>query len=554
MLKPIQLDENTLILDTETTGLGSTAEICEISIIDGLGNVVFDSLIKPINYIPDEVIKIHGITNEMVADAPSFEDIYSQILLILFPFPSNKTVIIYNKMYDLKILKQVSVMCNMAHISHEPFEAIDNYTLCAMRYYSEFKNQAKWSKLTDACINMGIDISQFSAHRALGDCQMTLELIRCMNDPNYIKTIKKKEKAMIIEKPQTALSEVIFDIKFTPSIINFDETEFNNSISAVIEPVKNLGNDLTKEVLTVTLANLRKFQKQISDRRIAIVKDIKAPITEFEAKIKKGDAEIEQYINKYDASLKVILAKEKVTKHAEIEKMLPDIIINNKLDKDHAAKLTILEDYYLVKWIREKIIVDLVKRAEELFKQQDYVRVQDELRNTQIESRARLIEQLNASYGLNFTYAKLPINIYDDNAVNEFYRKARIEQLEAITQKPKEDTEKQIPVAMLEEVFPKSGVVTYKEVAPVPKEAWDELSVEEKCHTPYTQKISHANNDPVEIEALREPYKSQVELSNKEVVKIKYIYQNLRLGAASQAQILAAVAKLKVAGVSVEFI
>ena len=40
-----------VVLDTETTGLDSRAEIVEISIIDKHGNTLFDSLIKPKNPI-----------------------------------------------------------------------------------------------------------------------------------------------------------------------------------------------------------------------------------------------------------------------------------------------------------------------------------------------------------------------------------------------------------------------------------------------------------------------------------------------------------------------
>ncbi|HHQ4784521.1 TPA: hypothetical protein ACSPZU_004090, partial [Aeromonas veronii] len=45
---------NCNILDTETTGLDDQAEIVEISIIDQLGKVVFDSLVKPQKPIPAE--------------------------------------------------------------------------------------------------------------------------------------------------------------------------------------------------------------------------------------------------------------------------------------------------------------------------------------------------------------------------------------------------------------------------------------------------------------------------------------------------------------------
>ena len=63
--------ENLAILDTETTGLYD-AEIVEIAVINRDGEPLLNTLIKPSIPIPAEVSAIHGITNEVVADAPSF--------------------------------------------------------------------------------------------------------------------------------------------------------------------------------------------------------------------------------------------------------------------------------------------------------------------------------------------------------------------------------------------------------------------------------------------------------------------------------------------------
>ena len=67
---------NCAILDTETTGLYDDAEIVEISIIDENGGVLLDTLVKPLKPIPAEATAIHGITNEMVATAPTWVAIH----------------------------------------------------------------------------------------------------------------------------------------------------------------------------------------------------------------------------------------------------------------------------------------------------------------------------------------------------------------------------------------------------------------------------------------------------------------------------------------------
>ena len=74
-----QLSQNDwVILDTETTGLDD-AEIVEIAIIDRLGEILLHRLIKPTISIPVEVTEIHGISDAMVADAPTFPEVYPRI-------------------------------------------------------------------------------------------------------------------------------------------------------------------------------------------------------------------------------------------------------------------------------------------------------------------------------------------------------------------------------------------------------------------------------------------------------------------------------------------
>ena len=65
-------------LDLETTGaFPFESEICEIGAVKWKGGKIIDKyevLIKPSHTIPDEIIAIHGITNEMLENSPTISE------------------------------------------------------------------------------------------------------------------------------------------------------------------------------------------------------------------------------------------------------------------------------------------------------------------------------------------------------------------------------------------------------------------------------------------------------------------------------------------------
>ena len=96
------MQQSPVFLDTETTGLRRDAEICEIAVIDHHGTVILDQLVKPISPIPPDAARIHGITNEDVATAPHFNDVWR----VLSPQLAGRTLVIFNAEYDLRLLDQ----------------------------------------------------------------------------------------------------------------------------------------------------------------------------------------------------------------------------------------------------------------------------------------------------------------------------------------------------------------------------------------------------------------------------------------------------------------
>ena len=167
-----------VILDTETTGLDYDSEIVEIAMIDIRGNVLLNSLCRPTKPIPPDAEAIHGISNQDVREAPDFDDLWENHILDVW---QSRHLLIYNKGFDLRMICQ----------SAEPWDikvGRIRRAYCAMLMYAEwygdwndYHESYKWQKLTAAVDQCGIQLPEnLQAHRALGDCLMTLELIKYM--------------------------------------------------------------------------------------------------------------------------------------------------------------------------------------------------------------------------------------------------------------------------------------------------------------------------------------------------------------------------------------
>ena len=95
-----------IILDTETTGLSTSAKhrIIEIACIElkdqiPTGNI-FHEYLNPERKVSPEAYKVHGYSDEFLADKKKFSEIANNF----FNFIKNKKVIIHNASFDLSFL------------------------------------------------------------------------------------------------------------------------------------------------------------------------------------------------------------------------------------------------------------------------------------------------------------------------------------------------------------------------------------------------------------------------------------------------------------------
>lgn len=165
---------NALILDTESTGLDEEAEIVQIGILDLAGNVLLDALIRPERPIQAEASAVHGIGKEALANALAFEYVYGAIAVLLH----ERHVIAYNVDFDRRMLNQTCQVHSLPRVQAGSWS-------CAMHRYAEFYGEwnsyhgsFRWQSLGTACWQQNITVND--AHAAVGDCRLTLQLMKAM--------------------------------------------------------------------------------------------------------------------------------------------------------------------------------------------------------------------------------------------------------------------------------------------------------------------------------------------------------------------------------------
>ena len=98
-----------IVLDTETTGLDYTkeriVEFAAVRLENGKIKDEFQTLINPQQHIRKSSIAIHGITEDMVADAPTEAEAMPKILEFIGDYP----IVAHNCIFDYSFLNEASL-------------------------------------------------------------------------------------------------------------------------------------------------------------------------------------------------------------------------------------------------------------------------------------------------------------------------------------------------------------------------------------------------------------------------------------------------------------
>lgn len=154
--------------DTETTGLWAPAhrlvELAAVKFHPGERSVdTFQSLINPQRPIPDEVIEIHGITDEMVAEAPMVKLVLERFI----EFCRDDSILIaHNALFDISF-----VSCELARVG---LTFGDNPILDTVDIYHRLSPGLESYSLLSLVSRF--DIAQTQQHRALEDAELVRRL------------------------------------------------------------------------------------------------------------------------------------------------------------------------------------------------------------------------------------------------------------------------------------------------------------------------------------------------------------------------------------------
>ncbi|MBO7380834.1 MAG: DNA polymerase III subunit epsilon [Neisseriaceae bacterium] len=170
-----------LILDTETTGLSAKSgdRLVEFAALEMIDRRITGSnlhiYINPKRDIPEEVVKVHGLDNEFLADKPTFAQIGHKIA----DFIKGAELIIHNAPFDVSFLNMEFTRMGLPEIADLAFEVTDTLVMAKQRFPGQ-KNS-----LDALCNRLKIDRSKRVLHGALIDCELLAEVYLAMTREQY---------------------------------------------------------------------------------------------------------------------------------------------------------------------------------------------------------------------------------------------------------------------------------------------------------------------------------------------------------------------------------
>ena len=155
------LDRSLVFLDVETTGAAPSLDrITEIGLVDVQDGRVageWSSLVNPLRHIPSEIQALTGITDEMVAEAPAFDELAAGLHARL----AGKVLVAHNARFDYGFLRHEFARAGYRYLAR---------VLCTVRLSRRLYPQERRHNLDALIERHGLRCE--ARHRALDDARV----------------------------------------------------------------------------------------------------------------------------------------------------------------------------------------------------------------------------------------------------------------------------------------------------------------------------------------------------------------------------------------------
>ena len=160
-----------IVFDTETTGLDPLTgdKIVEIGAVELINHIptgkTYHQYINPERDVPEEVVKVHGLTTEYLKDFPIFADIAQEWIDFI---GEDGVLVAHNAPFDMKFVNYE--LQRIGYESYEKDRVIDTLEIAKSKFPGQRNN------LDALCKRFNIDNSARTFHGALLDAQLLAEV------------------------------------------------------------------------------------------------------------------------------------------------------------------------------------------------------------------------------------------------------------------------------------------------------------------------------------------------------------------------------------------
>ena len=160
-----------IVFDTETTGFDPTTgdRLVEIGAVELINHVptgrTYHQYINPDRDVPEEVVKVHGLTNEFLKDYPFFDKVAQEWVDFI---GDDGILVAHNATFDMKFINY-----ELQRLGFEEYKwdrVIDTLEIAKNKFPGQRNN------LDALCKRFGVDNSSRTFHGALLDAQLLAEV------------------------------------------------------------------------------------------------------------------------------------------------------------------------------------------------------------------------------------------------------------------------------------------------------------------------------------------------------------------------------------------